>query len=146
VYAAVLPHASTAVHVLVTIRLNPVVQLAGLSVEPVIVTVGVPHASDAVGATEDGIDAKQSRSTLAGVVTNTGAVLSAVHLTVREVVDVLLQPSLAVNVLVCERRHPLETTAPSDWLTVTAPQTSVAEALPNEPSGLAGLQPRFTSA
>jgi hypothetical protein len=100
VYLAVLPHASCAVHVLVTIRLNPVSQFAGLSVEPVIVTVGVPHASVAVGATEDGTDAVQSTSTLAGVVTNTGAVLSAVHLTVREVVDVLLQPSLAVNVLV----------------------------------------------
>jgi hypothetical protein len=33
-------------------RLNPVVQFAGLSVEPVIVTVGVPHASDAVGEQE----------------------------------------------------------------------------------------------
>src|SRR6187431_2351283 len=126
-------------------RLNPVVQFAGLSVEPVIVTVGVPHASDAVGATEAGIDARQSRSTLAGVVTNTGAVLSAVHLTVREVVDVLVQPSLAVNVLVLERLHPLLTTAPSDDVIVTAPQTSGAVAVPSDPSGLAGLQGRFTS-
>jgi hypothetical protein len=94
---------------------------------------------------EAGIDAKQSRSTLAGVVTNTGAVLSAVHLTVREVVDVLVQPSLAVNVLVLERLHPLLTTAPSTEVIVTAPQTSVAVAVPSEPSGLAGLQPRFTS-
>jgi hypothetical protein len=93
--------------------LNPVVQLAGLSVEPVIVTVGVPHASLAVGVTDDGTEALQSTSTLAGVVTNTGAVLSAVHLTVREVEDVLLQASLAVKVLVCERRHPLDTIAPS---------------------------------
>jgi hypothetical protein len=126
--------------------LNPVVQLAALSVEPVIVTVGVPHASDAVGATGAGIDARQSRSTLAGVVTNTGAVLSAVHLTVRDVVEVLLQPSRAVNVLVRERLQPLLTTAPSDEVIVTAPQASVAVAVPSEPSGLAGLQPRFTSA
>jgi hypothetical protein len=126
--------------------LNPVVQFAALSVEPVIVTVGVPHASDAVGATEDGTEAVQSTSTLAGVVTNTGAVLSAVHLTVREVVEVLLQPSLAVKVLVLERLHPLLTTAPSDEVIVTAPQASFAVAVPSEPSGLAGLQPRFTSA
>jgi len=126
--------------------LNPVEQSAGLSVDPVCVTVGVPHASDAVGATGDAIDARQSRSILAGVVTNTGAVLSAVHLTVREVVAVLLHPSLAVNVLVCERRHPLDTTVPSDEVIDTAPQASVAVAVPSEPPGLAGLQPRFTSA
>jgi len=126
--------------------LNPVEQSAGLSVDPVCVTVGVPHASDAVGATGDGIDARQSRSILAGVVTNTGAVLSAVHLTVREVVAVLLHPSLAVNVLVIARLHPSEETAPSDEVIVTAPQTSVAVAVPNEPVGSVGLQPRFTSA
>ena len=95
-----MPHASIAVHVLVTMRLNPVAQLAALSVEPVIVTVGVPHASDAVGATTDGMAAKHSRSTLAGVLVNTGAVLSAVHVTVRDAVEVFPQASLAVHVLV----------------------------------------------
>ena len=64
-----------------------------------------------------------------------GAVTSYVHLTVRDVVDVLLQPSFAVNVLVIERLHPLDTTLPSDEVTVTAPQTSVAVAVPNEPLG-----------
>ena len=77
---------------------------------------------------------------------NDAAVLSEIHLTVRDAVEVLRHPSVAVNVLVLERLQPLLTTAPSDWVIVTAPQTSVAEALPNEPSGLAGLQPRFTSA
>jgi hypothetical protein len=87
--------------------LNPVVQSAGLSVEPVIVTVGVPHASDAVGETDDGTGAVQSISTLAGVVVNTGGVLSDVHLTVREVVAVLRHASVAVNVLILQRAQPL---------------------------------------
>jgi hypothetical protein len=100
VYVAVLPHASLAVQVLVTIRLNPVEQFAVLSVVPVNATVGVPHASDAVGVTTEGIEARQSRSTLAGVLVNTGAVTSAVHVTVRDAVEVLPQASLAVNVLV----------------------------------------------
>jgi hypothetical protein len=100
VYVAVLPHASLAVHVLVTMRLNPVSQFAGLSVEPVCVTVGVPHASDAVGATDDGTGTVQSTSMLAGVVVNTGAVRSAVHVAVREAVEVFPQASLAVHVLV----------------------------------------------
>ena len=77
---------------------------------------------------------------------NPGGVTSSVHLTVLDFVDVLLHPSVAVNVLALERLHPLLTTAPSDEVIVTAPQPSVAVAVPNEPSGLAGLQPRFTSA
>jgi len=36
-----------------------------------------------------------------------GAALSLDHTTVREVVAVLPQPSIAVNVLVCDVRHPL---------------------------------------
>jgi hypothetical protein len=80
--------------------LNPVVQLAGLSVEPVIVTVGVPHASEAVGATTPGTASVQLRSTLAGVLVNTGGVLSAFQVAVREVVEVFPQASIAVNVLV----------------------------------------------
>ena len=94
-----LPHASLAVNVLVTICLKPVVQFAGLSVEPVIVTVGVPHASDAVGLTIDGIASVQLISTLAGVLVNTGATLSADHVTVLVAVAVLPHASLAVNVL-----------------------------------------------
>ena len=95
-----LPHASLAVHFLVTIRLNPVSQFAALSVDPVIVTVGVPQASDAVGATDDGTGVVHSTSTLAGVVVNTGAVLSDVHVTVLDAVTVLPQASIALNILV----------------------------------------------
>ena len=89
------------------IRLKPVVQLAGLSVDPVIVTVGVLHASDAVGATTPGITSVQLISTLGGVLVNTGGVISEIHVTVLDAVELLPQASLAVNVLVCVRLQPL---------------------------------------
>jgi hypothetical protein len=60
-----------------------------------------------------------------------GAVISTVHVAVRDAVDVLPQASVAVNVLVCEREHPLLVTAPSDDVTVGVPQASVAVADPN---------------
>ena len=77
---------------------------------------------------------------------NTGAVISpGVHVTLLEIVAVLPQASLAVNVLVLEMLQPLVTTLPSEEVMVTAPQASVAVAVPREASGLTGLQPRFTS-
>ena len=75
----------------------------------------------------------------------TGGVTSAIHLTVRDIVAVLPQASLAVNVLTCALLHPLEVTGPSAEVIVTAPQASVAVAVPSDPAGSAGLQPRFTS-
>src|SRR6185503_15647913 len=56
---------------------------------------------------------------------------------------VLPQPSLAVNVLVCERAQPLLVTLPSLCVTVVVPQASVAEAEPSaRPISLAdGLHP-----
>src|SRR5688572_25761917 len=93
------------------------------------VTVGTLHASDAVGATRAGTSSRQSRSTLAGVLVNTGAVRSAVHVTVLDAVEVLPQKSLAVNVLVCERLHPLLLTLPSLVDTVGTPQASDALAV-----------------
>ena len=71
--------------------------------------------------------------------------LSSVHLTVLEVVDVLLQASLAVNVLVMERSQPELWTEPSVDVIVTAPQPSVAAAVPKEPLGAPGLHPNRTS-
>ena len=73
--------------------------------------VGVPQASvaDAVPnapaiAAADGLHAK-----LPAVVTViVGGVRSLVHVTVDDAVAVLPQASVAVNVLVCERRHPLD--------------------------------------
>ena len=73
-----------------------------------------------------------------------GGVLSSVHVTVLEVVAVLLQASLAVNVLVSERSQPLLTIEPSDEVMVTAPHASVAVAVPSEPEGVAGLHPNGT--
>jgi len=56
----VLPHASRAVHVLVTTLLNPVEQSVVLSLFPVCVTVGVPHASVAEGVAAVGTGVPQS--------------------------------------------------------------------------------------
>ena len=74
---------------------------------------------------------------------NTGAVTSAVHVAVRDVVAVLPQASLAVNVLVCERLQPVVPTGPSLDVTVGVPQASVAVAVPNAPliSPADGLHP-----
>jgi hypothetical protein len=76
----------------------------------------------------------------------TGGVLSSAHVTVLETVAVLLQASLAVNVLVRERSQALLTTEPSDEVIVTAPHPSVAVAVPSEPEGVAGLHPNETFA
>ena len=99
--------------------------------------------SDAVtGGTEIGLPWQNACA--AGQVI-TGGVGSSVHVAVRDVVDVLPQASIAVNVLVCERLHPLLDTLPSLDETVGLPHASVAEALPNAPFNAAadGLQPRL---
>jgi hypothetical protein len=58
------------------------------------------------------------------------AVKGTVHVTVREAIAVLPQASVEVNVLVLERAHPLLITIPSEELTETLPQLSVAVAEP----------------
>jgi len=60
----------------------------------------------------------------------TGAVRSSVQLTVLVSVAILPQPSVAVNVLVCDLEHPVEITAPSLGTRVGVPQRSVADAVP----------------
>ena len=78
----------------------------------------------------------------------TGGVTSAVHITVLDTVDVWPHASIALNVLVCARLHPLLTTAPSVNVTVGALHTSDAVA-PSSAANIktdAGLQPRFTDA
>ena len=74
-----------------------------------------------------------------------GAVISEVHTAVLDAVIIFPQSSLAVNVLVCERLHPLLTTSPSDCVIVTGPQASVAVAVPNAAliSDAVGLHPRL---
>src|SRR5436190_5399337 len=42
-----------------------------------------------------------------------GAITSAVHVAVRDAVELLPQPSVAVHILVYERIHPVVPTAPS---------------------------------
>jgi len=49
----------------------------------------------------------QPRAVAVPVATSVGAVTSTVQVAVREAVAVLLQASVAVNVRVCERTHPL---------------------------------------
>jgi membrane-bound lytic murein transglycosylase len=76
------------------------------------VTVGIPQASVAVAlpnaasiAADVGLHPSGASLPVAVIV---GAVTSAVHVAVRDVVAVLLQASVAVKVLVCEREHPLD--------------------------------------
>ena len=142
---AVLPQASLAVNVLVAERAHP--SLVILPSDEVMVTAPQASVAEAPGILPN-TSCPVTQPRLIGVVAlvNTGGVRSATHLTVRDVVAVLRHPSVAVNVLVLERLQPSLNTAPSDEVMVTAPQTSVADALPNEPLGSAGLQPRFTSA
>jgi len=106
---AVLPQASVAVNVLVCEREHPL-----LCTPPVLeVTVGVPQASVALAAPRAASIAAelglQPKTPFVGVpvAVITGAVISNVHVAVRDVVAVLPQASVAVNVLVCERKQPL---------------------------------------
>jgi hypothetical protein len=136
----VLPHPSTAVNVLVCVWVHDPV--TGLSFE---VTVGIPQASVALAlpkaafiADEVGLHPRVDPVPVAVIV---GAVTSDVHVTILEVVEVLPQPSVAVNNLVCDLEQPLLVIAPSLCATVGVPQASVALAFPNaaamsEPTGL----------
>ena len=76
---------------------------------------------------------------------NAGGVISSVQVTVLVIVAVLPQASVAVNVLTCVLKHPLELMRPSLEVIVTAPQASVAVAEPSVASILVGLQPSVTS-
>ena len=66
-----------------------------------------------------------------------------VHVTVEEAVAELPQPSVAVNVLVCEAEQPLDCTGPSVTVTAGDPQAAVAVAEPSAAliSAAEGLQP-----
>src|SRR6187549_4015417 len=129
---AVLPQPSMAENVLVCERSQPL----ELTVPSLDDTVGVPHASDA-----DAVPRAAFISATVGLhpsavvvppVVITGGVRSLVQVIVLTAVAVLPQPSMAVHVLVCERSHPLEPTAPSLGAdTVGIPQPSVADAVPS---------------
>jgi hypothetical protein len=143
---AVLPHASLAVQVRVCEREHPVLwTLPSLELN----VVG-PHPSVAVAVPSalliSPAEGLHPRVVVVPPVVIDGAVRSATQVTVRDVVAVLLQGSVAVNVLVCERLQPVLWTEPSAEVIVVGPQASVAEALPSAPviSEAAGLQPNGT--
>jgi hypothetical protein len=74
----------------------------------------------------------------------TGGVISNVQVTVRDTEPVLPHASVAVQILVCDLEHPVDPTAPSDVVGVSAPlQLSEAVAPPSAPSivALDGLHP-----
>ena len=74
-----------------------------------------------------------------------GGVGSLVHVTVRDIVAVLPQPSVAVNVLVCDLIQ-VPVTAPSACVMVGVLQPSVAVADPSDAVivALGGLHPNAT--
>ena len=71
-----------------------------------------------------------------------------VHVTVEEAVALLPQPSVALNVLVCEAEQPLDCTGPSVTVTAGDPQAAVAVAEPRAAliSEAEGLQPSVATA
>src|SRR5258705_2971513 len=138
---AVLPQPSIAVNVLVCVCVH--VPVTGLSVDD---TVGVPHASVAVAVPNAALISEaaglQPSVVVVPVAVMDGGTRSEVHVMVLAVVEVLPQPSLAVNVLVCVCVH-VPVTGLSVDDTVGVPHASVAVAVPNAAliSEAAGLQP-----
>ena len=112
------------------------------------VTVGVLHASVAVAVPKarsiTEAEGLQPRDKLFPEVVIVGAVLSAIHVAVRDAVEELPQASTAVNVLVCERSQPALLILLLVKDTVGVPQASVAVAVPKARSiaEAEGLQPR----
>ena len=146
VTVAVIPQASIAVNVLVCDAEQLVVD-TGPSEELI---VGVPQPSVAVAEPSAAVISEacglQPRDTLVYEPVNTGGVISAIQVTVREVVVVLPQASIAVNVLVWDAEQLVVDTAPSEELIVGVPQASVAVAEPRAAviSEVCGLQPSVT--
>lgn len=141
---AVFPHASFAVKVLICEKLHPLF-VTEPSVDVIVVA---PHASVEVAVPNEAAGSAGLHPRLISEYepVKTGATLSAIHVTVLDIVAVLLQASLAVNVLDCERPQMLDTTRPSTEVMVTVPHPSSAVAVPSEPNGSDGLHPRSTVA
>jgi len=98
----------------------------------------LPNA--ALIADEDGL---QPNELVVPVAVMVGAVISNVHVAVRDAVAVLPQASVAVHVRVWLRIHPLLDIPPVDVVTVGVLHPSVADAVPRAASIAAedGLQP-----
>jgi hypothetical protein len=143
VAVAELPQPSEAVNVLICEAVHAVVVM-GPSVN---VTIGDPHAAVAVADPSAAVISEavglQPSVTEAGVIIIAGGLGALVQVTVLEVEAVLPQPSIAVNVLVCDALQEVVDTAPSDEVIVGAPQPSVAVADPRAAliSEADGLQP-----
>ena len=132
-------------NVLVFDRLQPLATTA-----PVVVSsVGAAHASNAEAtpsaALISTVSGLQPRFNEPPLMVNKGGVKSVDQFTVLDAVDILAQASMAVNVLVCVRLHPLLTIAPSEDTSVGAAQASVAVAPPRAAviENAGGLQPRL---
>jgi hypothetical protein len=141
---AELPQPSEAVNVLVCVN----VQLLVVTAPSVNVTIGVPHAADAVAVPRAALISEavglQPRVGVAPVIIIAGGLGALDHVTVLDTVALLPQASTAVNVLVCDEEQLVVDTAPSDEVTVGVPQASVAVAVPRAAliSEETGLQPR----
>lgn len=98
----VLPHPSVAVNLLSCDLLQPVLVIAPSVCE----RVGVPHASVAVAVPRAVVIADDvglhPKFCVVYVPVKVGGALSSIQVSVRDVVAVLLQASLAVNILVIE--------------------------------------------
>jgi hypothetical protein len=145
----VLPQASVAVHVFVTDRVHPdpvSVPTVPVAVKPVLQLSVIP--ATVPNAFAISVDVGLHITAVAEFKVMTGAMLSNVHVTVLEIVDVLLHPSLAVKVLVCDLPQLVLCKAPSVNETVGVLHASVAVA---EPSAAViadeeGLHPNVTGA
>ena len=109
--------------------------------------VGTPHASVAVAVPNAPLispaDGLHPIDVPVPPVVSTGGVRSSIQLTVLDAVDVLPQKSIAVNVLVCVRTHPVLVTLLLLCDIVGTPHPSVADAVPSAPliSPADGLHP-----
>ena len=143
---AELPQPSTAVNVLVW--LTEQLSVTAVASEEVIVTalqpsVALAEPSAALISEAVGLQS----SVVAGGAVITGAILSAVHVTVVEAVAELPQPSTAVNVLVWLTEQLVVTAVASEEVIVTALHASVALAEPSAAliSETLGLQSRVVA-
>ena len=137
-------HASVAVQVLLRERLHPV-PTSPLSVPPVIV--GVPvQLSLAVGVGLGKVDGLHPKSVPAEHGVNTGPSVSTVYVYVCVHVDELLHASVAVQVLLRERMHPVPASALNvpPVMVGVPPQLSLAVGVGL--GKLDGLHPRFVPA
>jgi hypothetical protein len=114
------------------------------------VTIGVLQAAVAVADPSAAViseaEGLHPRVTIAGVIIIVGGLGALSQVTVLDVVAELPQPSMAVNVLVCEDEQLLVDTAPSVNVIVAVLQPSVADAVPSAAviSEAKGLQPSGT--